>query len=103
MFPDVHNFFRAALSCNVIQGYGQTESIASGSIQTTDDVSTGNIGIPSPGIDIRLRSIPEMGYVATNPDCPRGEMMIRSKGLFSGYYKAPEKTAETMDGEWLAT
>ncbi|KAJ1722905.1 medium-chain fatty acid-CoA ligase faa2 [Coemansia erecta] len=101
--PDVHNFFRAALSCNIIQGYGQTESIASGAIQKTDDVSTGNTGIPSPGVDIRLRSIPEMGYDATSRKCPRGEIMIRSKSIFSGYYKLPEKTAEVMDGEWLAT
>ncbi|KAJ1720840.1 medium-chain fatty acid-CoA ligase faa2 [Coemansia erecta] len=100
---EIQNFFRAALSCNVIQGYGQTESIASGVIQKIDDVSTGIIGIPSPGVDIRLRSIPEMGYNATNRKCPRGEMMIRSEGIFSGYFKAPEKTAETMDGEWLAT
>ncbi|KAJ1724417.1 medium-chain fatty acid-CoA ligase faa2 [Coemansia erecta] len=101
--PELHNFFRAALSCNVVQGYGQTESIASGLIQRTDDISTGNIGIPSPGIDIRLRSIPDMGYVATDHPCPRGEIMIRGEGIFSGYYKAPEKTAEAMDGEWLAT
>ncbi|KAJ2783148.1 medium-chain fatty acid-CoA ligase faa2 [Coemansia interrupta] len=101
--PGLQNFFRAALSCNVIQGYGQTESIASGVLQNPNDVSTGNTGIPSPGVDIRLRSIPEMGYDATVSTCPRGELMIRSEGIFSGYFKAPEKTAETMDGEWLAS
>ncbi|KAJ1722876.1 medium-chain fatty acid-CoA ligase faa2 [Coemansia erecta] len=101
--PDLQNFFRVALSCNVIQGYGQTETIGVCFIQKTDDIFTGNIGVPSPGFDIRLRSIPDMGYVATDPQCPRGELMIRSRGILSGYYKAPEKTAEAMDGEWLAT
>ncbi|KAJ1723381.1 medium-chain fatty acid-CoA ligase faa2 [Coemansia erecta] len=101
--PDLHNFFRAALSCNVIQGYGQTENMGIAVMQRINDISTGNIGIPSPGFDIRLRSIPDMGYVATDSQCPRGEIMIRSKGIFSGYYKAPEKTAKAMDGEWLAT
>ncbi|KAJ2385614.1 medium-chain fatty acid-CoA ligase faa2 [Coemansia sp. RSA 2603] len=100
---ELHNFFRAALSCNLIQGYGQTETIANGLIQKIDDLSTGIIGIPSPGVDIRLRSIPEMGYDAEHSTQPRGELMIRSKGIFSGYFRAPEKTAETMDGEWLAT
>ncbi|KAJ1722877.1 medium-chain fatty acid-CoA ligase faa2 [Coemansia erecta] len=101
--PDVHNFFRVALSCNVIQGYGQTETVASGTVQRPDEVSVGNVGTPSPGVDIRLRSIPEMGYDATSPLCPRGEMMVRGKSIFSEYYKAPEKTAEVLDCEWLAT
>ncbi|KAJ1719566.1 medium-chain fatty acid-CoA ligase faa2 [Coemansia erecta] len=100
---DVHNFFRAALSCNVIQGYGQSETMASGTAQRTDDISVSNIGIPMPGIDIRLRSITEMGYNACDFPCPRGEMMVRSKAIFSNYYNEPEKTAEAMDGEWLAT
>ncbi|KAJ1723807.1 medium-chain fatty acid-CoA ligase faa2 [Coemansia erecta] len=101
--PDVHNFFRVALSCNVIQGYGQTETMASGTAQRIDDVSVSNIGIPTPGIDVRLRSIPEIGYNVTDLPCPRGEMMVRSKAIFAKYYKEPEKTAEAMDGEWLAT
>ncbi|KAJ2373780.1 medium-chain fatty acid-CoA ligase faa2, partial [Coemansia sp. RSA 2603] len=101
--PELQNFFRAALSCNVIQGYGQTETVGLIITQKINDLSSGNIGIPSPGFDIRLRSIPEMGYNATDNQCPRGEIMIRSKGIFSEYYKAPEKTAKAMDGEWLAT
>ncbi|KAJ1722875.1 medium-chain fatty acid-CoA ligase faa2 [Coemansia erecta] len=101
--PELQDFFRAALSCNVTQGYGQTETVGLIITQKTDHISSGDIGIPSPGVDIRLRSIPEMGYVATDPQCPRGEIMIRSKGIFSEYYKAPEKTAKAKDGEWLAT
>ncbi|KAJ1859691.1 medium-chain fatty acid-CoA ligase faa2 [Coemansia sp. RSA 2703] len=101
--PGVHNFFRAALSCNVIQGYGQTETMASGTAQRTDDFSVGNVGIPTPGTDIRLRSIPEVGYNFTDLPYPRGEIMVRSKALFSKYYNEPEKTTKAMDGEWLAT
>ncbi|KAJ2786838.1 medium-chain fatty acid-CoA ligase faa2 [Coemansia interrupta] len=101
--PDVHNFFRAALSCNVIQGFGQSETMASGTIQRANDVSVGNVGIPMPGIDIRLRSIPDISYNATDSPCPRGEIMVRSKAIFSKYYNEPEKTVEAMDGEWLAT
>ncbi|KAJ2382848.1 medium-chain fatty acid-CoA ligase faa2, partial [Coemansia sp. RSA 2603] len=101
--PKVQDFFRVGLSCNVVQGYGQTEIMAGGTIQTVDDTTTSNIGIPNPGVDIRLRSIPEIGYNVTDVPCPRGEMMIRAKNVFSGYYMDAEKTAETMDGEWLAT
>ncbi|KAJ1722669.1 medium-chain fatty acid-CoA ligase faa2 [Coemansia erecta] len=101
--PKVQDFFRVGLSCNLVQGYGQTEIMAGGTIQTADDISTANIGIPNPGVDICLRSIPEIGYNVTDVPCPRGELMIRAKNMFLGYYMDPEKTAEAMDGEWLAT
>ncbi|KAJ1722951.1 medium-chain fatty acid-CoA ligase faa2 [Coemansia erecta] len=101
--PEVQDFFRAALSCNVIQGYGQTETVGGGLVQMATDCTNNTIGVPSPGVDIRLRSIPDMGYNATDAPSPRGEMMIRSKILFSGYNGDPERTKEVMDGEWMAT
>ncbi|KAJ2780524.1 medium-chain fatty acid-CoA ligase faa2, partial [Coemansia interrupta] len=53
--PDVQNFFRVCLSCMVLQGYGQTETAAGGLIQGLDDYSDDNIGMPNPGVDVRLR------------------------------------------------
>ncbi|KAJ1719042.1 medium-chain fatty acid-CoA ligase faa2 [Coemansia erecta] len=101
--PEMQDFFRAALSCNVIQGYGQTETVGGGLIQTTDDRTNSNVGVPNPGVDIRLRSIPDMGYNVTDKPSPRGELMIRGKNVFSGYNREPERTQEIMDGEWMAT
>ncbi|KAJ2492837.1 medium-chain fatty acid-CoA ligase faa2 [Coemansia sp. RSA 2050] len=101
--PEVINFFRAALSCDVIQGYGQTETAAAGTIQRLGDYTSGHIGVPNAGSDIRLRSQPDYGYLATDTPCPRGELMIRSKTVFAGYFNEPQKTKEAMDGEWLAT
>ncbi|KAJ1922592.1 medium-chain fatty acid-CoA ligase faa2 [Coemansia sp. RSA 922] len=101
--PEVINFFRAALSCNVVQGYGQTETGAAGTIQRLGDFTSGHIGVPTPGNDIRLRSKPDFGYLVTDSPCPRGELMIRSKSVFAEYLGEPEKTSESMDGEWLAT
>ncbi|KAJ1863316.1 medium-chain fatty acid-CoA ligase faa2 [Coemansia sp. RSA 2703] len=100
---EVQDFYRVALSCVVIQGYGQTETVAGGLAQMSDDLSNGNIGVPSPGVDVRLRSIPDMGYNVTDTPSPRGELMIRSKILFSGYNGQPERLKEVMDGEWMAT
>ncbi|KAJ2724442.1 medium-chain fatty acid-CoA ligase faa2 [Coemansia sp. Benny D115] len=100
---EVLTFFRASLSCTVIQGYGQTEMFGGGTIQHLDDLTTGNVGVPNPGVDIRLRSIPEMGYLVSDAPSPRGELMVRTKATFSQYHKEPEKTAEVKDGEWLAT
>ncbi|KAJ2900660.1 medium-chain fatty acid-CoA ligase faa2 [Coemansia aciculifera] len=100
---EVNDFLRIAMSCKVVQGYGLTETMASGTGQHINDLTSGHIGVPSPGTDIRLRSKPELGYLVTDTPCPRGELMLRSKSLFVEYLKAPEKTRKAMDGEWLAT
>ncbi|KAJ2580528.1 medium-chain fatty acid-CoA ligase faa2, partial [Coemansia sp. RSA 1836] len=101
--PDVMDFFRIALSCEILQGYGQTETMASGTAQRLGDFDSGHIGVPCPGIDIRLRNQPELGYLASDLPSPRGELMMRSKSVFVEYLKEPEKTRKAMDGEWLAT
>ncbi|KAJ2659324.1 medium-chain fatty acid-CoA ligase faa2 [Coemansia sp. RSA 1200] len=102
--PAVQDFFRIALSCSVLQGYGQTETFGGGTLQSTGDPSTGHIGIPMPGVDMRLRSIPNMGFSATSVTRPRGELMIRSACLFSGYLKTPENAEELVDEHgWMAT
>ncbi|KAJ2836919.1 medium-chain fatty acid-CoA ligase faa2 [Coemansia sp. 'formosensis'] len=101
--PEVMEYLRLALSCEVLQGYGQTETMASGTAQRMGDYTSGHFGIPNPGIDIRLRSKPDIGYLVTDSPCPRGELMMRSKSVFAEYLGEPDKTRETMDGEWFAT
>ncbi|KAJ1882960.1 medium-chain fatty acid-CoA ligase faa2 [Coemansia sp. RSA 1722] len=103
LIPEVQKFCQVALSCNVVQGYGLTENAGCISIQSPDDFSTGNVGIPNAGIDVRLRSIREMGYIANNTPIPRGELMVRGENVFSGYYNLPDRTGEIMDGDWMAT
>ncbi|KAJ1781220.1 medium-chain fatty acid-CoA ligase faa2, partial [Coemansia sp. RSA 2399] len=92
--PEVQDFFRITLSCNLLQGYGQTETFGCGTLQLATDTTTGNIGVPMAGVDVRLRSIPEMDLSATSPTCPKGELMIRGKCIFSGYLKTPENAKD---------
>ncbi|KAJ2846664.1 medium-chain fatty acid-CoA ligase faa2, partial [Coemansia erecta] len=101
--PEVHTFMRACLSCNILQGYGQTETAGNSMAQDIDDFTTGNCGAPAPGIDIRLRSIPDMGYNVTDSPGPRGELLVRGDNVTVGYYQDPEKTAELMEDDWLVT
>ncbi|KAJ2821686.1 medium-chain fatty acid-CoA ligase faa2, partial [Coemansia sp. 'formosensis'] len=101
--PEVIDFLRAAVSCDVVQGYGQSETGAAGTIQRLGDYTSRHIGVPNAGSNIRLRSMPDYGYLVTDLPCPRGELMIRSPSVFTGYFEDAEKTQETMDGEWLAT
>ncbi|KAJ2709952.1 medium-chain fatty acid-CoA ligase faa2 [Coemansia spiralis] len=101
--PEVMSFFRVCLSCDVLQGYGQTECAVSGSLQLPGDQTLGHAGVPPPGVDIRLRSMPDMGYLITDTPCPRGELQIRGGNVFAGYLNEPALSQQAMDGVWLAT
>ncbi|KAJ2085317.1 medium-chain fatty acid-CoA ligase faa2 [Coemansia sp. RSA 986] len=104
LIPEVQDFFRIALSCDLLQGYGQTETFGCGVLQLATDTTTGNIGVPMPGVDVRLRSIPDMNLSATSPICPKGELMIRGKCIVSRYLKMPENPKDLVDDEgWMAT
>ena len=55
----------------------------------------GSIGLPFPGVEVRLAG--QEGHGA-------GELMVRGPLVMSGYWNNPTATAEALDGEgWLAT
>lgn len=71
---------------------------------STSEYIPGHVGCPRPGVEIKLVDVPEMNYYTTDKPCPRGEILLRSGGVFIGYRKDEEKTRETIDPEgWLAT
>ncbi len=43
--------------------------------------------------------MPDLGYFHTDRPHPRGELLVKSDGLFPGYYKRPEVTAEMFDDD----
>ncbi|KAK9364600.1 eukaryotic long-chain fatty acid CoA synthetase (LC-FACS) [Lipomyces kononenkoae] len=97
-------FLRAAFACNMIQGYGLTESFAIGLVGEADDKKPGHCGPPVLGVEVRLKDVPEMHYLATDKPCPRGELLLRGPIIFREYYKEPKKTAEAIDEEgWFHT
>ncbi|KAJ5069649.1 long-chain-fatty-acid--coa ligase 5 [Anaeramoeba ignava] len=98
-----HSFFRVCFCNATIQGYGMTETGASGTIGCCKMVSSGNVGFPSTCDEVKLVDVPEMGYVSDDTQ-QSGEIWIRGYNVFQGYYKDPEKTKETLteDG-WVMT
>ncbi|OMH79216.1 Long chain acyl-CoA synthetase 7, peroxisomal [Zancudomyces culisetae] len=102
--PHVNNFLRIALIVNLTQGYGLTETAAYCIGQTQGTITADDIGAPKPGCEARLRDVPEMEYFVTDKPCPRGELLIRGKNVFVGYFKDEEKTKEALIGDgWFAT
>jgi acyl-CoA synthetase (AMP-forming)/AMP-acid ligase II len=84
--------------------YGLTE--ASGTVCTSrlaDDEATrtSRLGVPLRGWDLKILDM------ETGEECgvdERGDICIRGPGMLTGYYKDPEKTAESIDKDgWLHT
>lgn len=115
----VLEFVRICFSCEVYEGYGQTETCAASTLTVRGDWSSGQIGVPTPSVEVKLVSIPDMGYIS-RPSSPiekdsskgdssskphsRGEICIRGPSCFIGYYKAPEQTREALDEDgWVHT
>ena len=113
--PSTLSWFRAVFpKVAVNEGYGQTECTLVCSLQNPLEVTAGDCGAPLSCCDVRLMDVPEMGYRSTDknhgkngeiiPCLGRGEICIRGDNVFTGYYKLPEKTRETIDAEgWLHT
>ncbi len=87
--PEIFGFYRA-LGINLKQLYGQTEASVYITAQPDGEIFADTVGKPSPEVEIKISE--------------SGEVLFRSPGVFTGYYKDPEKTAEvrTPDG-WVHT
>ncbi|KAF9195962.1 hypothetical protein BGZ50_002764 [Haplosporangium sp. Z 11] len=101
---EVLNFLRIAFCCEVFEGYGSTEGMATATITLPNEYIPGHIGCPRAGCELKLVDVPAMNYHSTDQPYPRGEIWIRGDTVFKGYYKDEKNTEETIDSEgWLAT
>ena len=88
--PEMTAFVEELLDMHLIDGYGSTEA---GAIMVD-----GRVERP-PVLDYKLVDVPDLGYFRTDRPHPRGELLVKTEGLFPGYYKRPELTAEMFDAE----
>ena len=87
--PEIFEFFRS-LGINLKQLYGQTEASVFITQQPDGEVRSDTVGVPSPGVEIRIAD--------------SGEVFYRSPGVFVEYFKNADGTADTKDSDgWVAT
>jgi long-chain acyl-CoA synthetase len=87
--PEIFRFWRS-LGVNLKQLYGQTEASVYITAQPDGEIYADTVGKPNIGVDVKIAD--------------NGEVLFKSPGVFVGYYKDPQKTAEvrTVDG-WVHT
>jgi long-chain acyl-CoA synthetase len=87
--PDTFRFFRA-FGVNLKQVYGSTELTGLVSLQPDAEANPTTAGRPCPGIDVKIGE--------------RGEVLVKSAGVFKGYFKNDEATREVIDPDgWFRT
>jgi long-chain acyl-CoA synthetase len=97
---EVLDFLKVCFCCPIYEGYGMTETSAGSVLTVAGDPLSGHVGGPVANVKIRLRDIPEMNYMSTN-NPPQGEICFWGPSIMKGYFKNPEKTAETIVNGWL--
>jgi len=79
--PDLFAFYRS-IGLNLKQLYGQTEAFLYVTAQPDGAIYSDTVGAACPHVDIRIAE--------------NGEVLFRSPGMFTGYFKDAAKTAEVM-------
>tara|TARA_B100000315_G_scaffold220253_1_gene222759 strand:+ start:131 stop:2065 length:1935 start_codon:yes stop_codon:yes gene_type:complete len=87
--PDTFDYIRA-LGVNLKQLYGLTESSSACVYQPDGEANSETVGRPLPNVEVKIGE--------------NGEIYLRGKFVFVGYYKNEEATREALDPEgWLAS
>ncbi len=84
--PDILGYFWS-IGVPIREIYGQTEGSGPTSVHREGDVRLGTVGVPLPGVEVRLAE--------------DGEILVRGGNVFKGYFKDPEATAAALRDGWL--
>lgn len=86
--PEIMNFLQNA-NLTILEGYGLTETIAPCILNPPVRQIPGTIGLPLGDVQVKFAA--------------DGEIMLKTKALFSQYYKNEEATKEAFKDGWFLT
>ena len=82
------------LGFTIVEGYGLTETSPVCTFNPVSKQKPGSIGIPIPGVEVRIANPDESG---------QGEIAVRGPNVMLGYYRKPQETAEVLRDGWFYT
>jgi long-chain acyl-CoA synthetase len=84
--PEILQFYQS-IGVNLIEAYGQTEGTGATTLSRMGRVKFGAVGQPLTGVELKIAH--------------DGEILVKSPGVFKGYFKNPEATADTIVDGWM--
>jgi long-chain acyl-CoA synthetase len=92
--------FEEAFGCQVLEGYGLSETSPVASFNHPDrERKPGSIGTPIRGVQMRV--VDSRGQEVSPGEV--GEIVIRGHNVMKGYWQRPEETAEAIRHGWFRT
>jgi long-chain acyl-CoA synthetase len=85
---EILKFFQS-IGIPIREGYGLTETTGITHISDEEHFKLGTVGRSLPDSEVKIAE--------------DGEILIRHGGIFQGYFKEPEATAQAMEGGWFHT
>ena len=95
----IDDFNRRLPHVEIAEGYGCTESAAIIATSPLGQSRPGSVGRPAPGVEVRI----ELTDGTEAAPGEEGEICVRGRVLMSGYWHAPEETANALRGGFLHT
>jgi long-chain acyl-CoA synthetase len=92
--------FEDAFSCQILEGYGLSETSPVASFNHPDrERKPGSIGQPIAGVEMKIVDDADNDVTAGEI----GEIVVRGHNVMKAYWQRPEATAEAMRGGWFHT
>jgi benzoate-CoA ligase family protein len=96
--PEILRRWKERTGLDALDGLGSTEALNTFLSNRPGDIRPGTSGRPVPGYEVRI----VVGDAEAKPGEP-GRLQVRGPSTAGRYWNNPEKTAQTMQGEWLDT
>jgi len=91
--------WKARTSLAILDGIGSTEALNTFVSNRPDDIRPGTSGRPVPGYEVRILA-PDGTLAAPGQE---GRLQVKGDSTAAYYWNNPEKTAQTMQGDWVDT
>jgi malonyl-CoA/methylmalonyl-CoA synthetase len=97
-----HQLLARTTGQRVVERYGMTETLMNCSVRASGDRRPGAVGLPLPGVALRLVDDAGEPLEAWDGDTV-GEIEVRGDNLFLGYLNRPDATASVLRDGWFRT